>query len=100
MGELSFIELMAEAERLCAAEDVEAPELMAFDANARVLGPQLTQDDLGALIEAFARVQARIAQERARVRDQLAHAGSGRRALKGYGSLRSAKMCQRASTRA
>jgi hypothetical protein len=101
VGELDspFAELLDEAERLCVAEELEGPELHAFEAHARAMGPQLSQDDLLALMQAFQRVQERIRVERDRVRDQLAHAGSGRRALKGYGSLRSARMCQRASRR-
>ena len=100
MGELgAFAELLDEAERICAAEELEGPELQAFDASVRAMGPQLSQADLGALIEAFQRVQQRIAAERERVREQLTQVGSGRRALRGYGALRSAKMCQRASRR-
>lgn len=101
MGELSspFAELLDEAERLCGLDELEAPELHAFEQQARTMGAQLSQDELFALMQAFQRVQERIKVERDRVRDQLAHAGSGRRALKGYGSLRSARMCQRASKR-
>ncbi len=101
MGELSspFADLLDEAERLCGLEELEGPELHAFEQEARAMGPQLSQDDLFALVQAFQRVQERIKVERDRVRDHLAHAGSGRRALKGYGSLRSPRLCQRASKR-
>ncbi len=100
MGQLNaFDELLDEAERLCAAEELEGPELHAFDASVRAMGPQLSQDDLLALMDAFRRVQDRIAVERDRVRQQLANAGAGKRALKGYGALRSARTCQRAFRR-
>ena len=53
--------------------------------------------ELRALGELFGAVEAHGRRAAERVREQLAGTGKGRRALAGYGSLRSFKRCQRAS---
>ena len=100
MGELSLAGLEARGAALCVADELAVDELMAFDADARRLAPGLDRAGLARLRTLFASVTDRIADEKARITASIGRVGSGRKALRGYGSLRSARMCQRASTRA
>ena len=97
MGELN--ELLGFAAALRDAEAVEPADLSAFATAVHQVADQLDLADLTRLRDAFEQVRARAEAEREAVRLRLEQAGSGRKALKGYGSLRAAKTCQRASMR-
>jgi hypothetical protein len=99
VGELSLQALEARADALVDAVELDPADLTAYADDARALGPSLDDAGLSRLMNAFVRVQGRIASERDQLRERLDHAGCGKKALRGYGSLRPvARMCQRASS--
>ena len=97
MGELSFANLLDQADALVAAEAPDPADLGAFAVGVREVAASLSPEELHRLHDAFERVRAAAHREQERLRQRMEQAGSGRRALRGYGSLRSTKRCQRAS---
>lgn len=97
MGQLTFAELLAQADALVAADEPDPQALGAFAVGVRAVADGLGPEELHRLRDAFERVHAAARREQERMAQRMGQAQSGRRALRGYGSLRSAKRCQRAS---
>jgi hypothetical protein len=97
VGQLSFAELCDLAEALMAADEPDPAELGAFAVGVRQAADGLGPDELQQLRTRFEQVRAVAQREQEKLRQRMGQAKSGRRALKGYGSLRSQRRCQRAS---
>lgn len=99
MGELTLAAVCAAGEALLQTDEPEPADLSAFAVDARAIGPTLDREGLQRLIELFRQVEAHGHRVRDELKGRIGHAGRGRRALRGYGSLRSTKRCQHASAR-
>jgi len=99
VGELSLADVCAEGQRLLGESDPDPLELAAFAVAVRAVAEGAPADALERLAEVFASVRAHGRTSHDALKRQISQAGQGRRALRGYGGLRTAgRRCQRAST--
>jgi len=93
-------ELEVLAVLLCTEEAVDPRRIREAVAGAVALAPSLDQDAGRALLVAVEAMQQAAAAHQERTADRLGELRAGRRAMKGYGGLRSHKSGQRVRTKA
>ena len=93
-------ELRALVVLLCSDEEVDAARIRRAVQGAVEIAPELEQRQGRALLDAVNALQDAARAQQERTADRLQSMKAGKRAMKGYGSLRSHKSGQRVRTKA